>query len=65
MPNISCIEDIENMEDLKKKLLEIVSHIDSRSIQLDLEALIANPGFVNNMSKNMKAILEREISEKL
>ena len=64
-PNISCIEDIESLDDLKKKLLDIVSRIDSRSIQLDLEALIDNPGFVNNMSKNMKAILEREISEKL
>jgi hypothetical protein len=42
-----------------------VASVDSKSIQLDLEALIGNPGFVNNMSRNMKAILEREISEKL
>lgn len=64
-PNLSCIEGFENMKDLKEKLLEIIARIDSRSIQLDLEALIANPGFVNNMSRNMKTILEREISEKL
>jgi predicted nucleotidyltransferase component of viral defense system len=64
-PNLSCIEGFENMKDLKEKLLEVVACIDSRSIQLDLEALIANPGFVNNMSRNMKMILEREISEKL
>jgi len=64
-PNFSCIEGFENMKDLKEKLLNMVASIDSQSIQLDLEALIANPGFVNNMSKNMKAILEREISEKL
>jgi len=64
-PNISCIEGFENMKDLKEKLLGMVASIDSQSIQLDLEALIANPSFVNNMSKNMKAILEREISEKL
>jgi hypothetical protein len=64
-PNISCIEDIKDMKDLKEKLLAMVASVDSKSIQLDLEALIGNPGFVNNMSRNMKAILEREISEKL
>jgi len=64
-PNLSCIEDFENMIDLKEKLLVMVAHIDNRSIQLDLDALISNPGFVNNMSRNLKAILEREISEKL
>jgi predicted nucleotidyltransferase component of viral defense system len=64
-PNISCIEDVKDMKDLKKKLLAMVAGVDSKSIQLDLEALIGNPNFVNNMSRNMKAILEREISEKL
>jgi hypothetical protein len=64
-PNISCIEDIKDMKELKEKLLAMVSSIDSKSIQLDLEALIANPNFVSNMGRNMKAILEREISEKL
>ena len=64
-PNLSCIEGFDTMKDLKEKLLAIVANIDSRSIQLDLEALIGNSGFVNNMSRNMKAILEREISEKL
>lgn len=64
-PNISCIEDVKDMKDLKEKLLAMVASVDSKSIQLDLEALIDNPNFVKNMSKNMKAILEREISEKL
>jgi predicted nucleotidyltransferase component of viral defense system len=64
-PNLSCIEGFESMKDLKEKLLELVARIDSRSVQLDLEALIDNPNFVKNMSRNMKAILEREIGEKL
>ena len=64
-PNISCIEDVKSMKELKEKLLAMVASADSKSIQLDLEALIDNPTFVNNMSRNMKAILEREISEKL
>jgi len=53
------------MQDLKEKLLEMVARTDSRSIQLDLEALIANPGFLTSLSKNMKAILRREILERL
>jgi predicted nucleotidyltransferase component of viral defense system len=64
-PNLSCIEGFENMKDLKEKLLSVIAKIDSRSIQLDLDALIDNANFVKNMSRNMKAILEREISEKL
>ena len=53
------------MKDLKEKLLSMVGRIDGQSIRLDLDPLIANPTFVNSMSRNMKAILEREISEKL
>ncbi len=64
-PNLDCIEDANTMDELKEKFLAIVSKIDSQSIQLDLEALIADANFVNNLSRNMKAILEREISEKL
>jgi predicted nucleotidyltransferase component of viral defense system len=64
-PNLFCIEGVETMEELKEKLLAIIAKVDSRSIQLDLEALIDNSNFVKNMSRNMKAILEREIGEKL
>lgn len=64
-PNLSCIEGVENLKELKEKLLSMVSRIDSQSIMLDLEALIANVDFVNNVSRNMKVILEREIEEKL
>ncbi len=64
-PNLSCIEGFGSMKDLKEKLLAMITTIDSKSIQLDLEALIDNPNFVKNMSKNMKAVLEREISERL
>lgn len=64
-PNLSCVEGFEDMKDLKKKLLAIAADIDSRSIQLDLEPLISNPNFASNISRNIKTILEREISEKL
>jgi hypothetical protein len=43
----------------------MIANIDRRNIQRDLEALINNFNFVNKMGKNMKAILKREVSEKL
>ena len=64
-PNLACIEGINEIEALKKKLLGIVSRVDSRSIQLDLEALIADYRLARNLGRNMKTILEREIKEKL
>jgi len=61
-PNIDCIEDVENIDDLREKLLEIVNKIDSRSIQLDLEPLIENETYIINLSKNIKEILLRQLS---
>ena len=64
-PNLTCIEGINEIEALKRKLLGIVSRVDSRSIQLDLEALIEDDRLARNLGRNMKTILEREIIEKL
>ena len=64
-PNLDCLENIKTAEDLKKKLLNIVSDVDARSIRLDLEALIDNREFVRKLSKDIKEILKREIEEKL
>jgi hypothetical protein len=64
-PNLSCIEGFESMKDLKEKLLSLIADIDYRSIQLDLSALIDKPDFINTMGRNMRAILEREIREKI
>ncbi len=64
-PNVSCIEGVETMKELKEKMLAMVSIVDGQSIRLDLEALIDDSNFVNNLIRNMKAILEREITEKL
>lgn len=65
IPNLECIEDVRDVEDLKNKLLTIISNIDSQSIKLDLEAFIDNENFVGNISANLKEILMRSIKEKL
>lgn len=64
-PNLDCIKNIKDREDLRNKLLLIVSKIDSSSIKLDLEAFISNEVFIKNTSSNLKDILVREIKEKI
>jgi hypothetical protein len=64
-PNLTCIEGINEIEALKKKLLGMISRLGSRSIQLDLEALIEDDRLAGNLGRNMKTIQEREIKESL
>lgn len=64
-PNLDCLENIKNIEDLKIKLLKIVSKADERSIRLDLEGLIDDKNFIKNISKNIRNILRRELQQKL
>lgn len=63
--NIKCIKGVQDIKELKNKLLTQVNKIDTRSIYLDLEALIKDENFINNLSKNIKNILKREIEQKL
>jgi predicted nucleotidyltransferase component of viral defense system len=65
VPNLKCIKNIKNIEELKDSLLKVVSDIDSQSIKLDMEAFIDNDNFINNISANLKDILTRDIKEKL
>lgn len=61
-PNLGCIENIKGEKDLKEKLLKIIEKIDSRSIKFDLETLVKDKSFTENLSKNLKSILKRDIS---
>lgn len=65
MPNMDCVREIESKEELKEKLLSIVSKIDSSSIRLDLEGFINDENFIKGTSANIKDILAREIKERL
>ncbi|MBI2410571.1 MAG: nucleotidyl transferase AbiEii/AbiGii toxin family protein [Candidatus Kerfeldbacteria bacterium] len=64
-PNMECIQGIENLSELKKRLLEIVRKVDTRSIQLDLAAFIEDEQFSKNIGVHMKEIILREVEEKL
>ncbi len=65
IPNLNCIKGVKTKEELKEKLLSIIVNLDPVSIQLDIEQFIDNDRFVKNLSKNMRAILSREIENRL
>lgn len=62
-PNLKCIETVVNLQDLKEKLRTAIDRADAGSIREDLLPLIADRGFVFNLSRNIKDILTREISK--
>ncbi len=64
-PNLNCLMDKEDKDGFKEKLLAVVEKVDGKSIEYDLGPLMENSDFVKGLSKNIKDILIREITEKL
>jgi len=62
IPNMNCVIGIKDVDVLKKKLLENLERVDKSSIKIDLEPLIENTAFVENLSRNIRTILKRQIS---
>ena len=61
-PNLKCIRGIKSRKDLRRKLLEIIEKLDSKSIEFDLEALMPDKNFVRDFSKSIKEILRRNVA---
>jgi predicted nucleotidyltransferase component of viral defense system len=64
-PNMKCIEGIASMIELYKKLLKIISSVDSQSIKYDLEGLLEDPAFVEVLKDNIKEILTSSIARRM
>lgn len=64
-PNLNYLMDKEAKDGFKENLLAVVEKVDGKSIEYDLGPLMENSNFVNGLSKNIKDILIREITEKL
>jgi predicted nucleotidyltransferase component of viral defense system len=60
-PNLKCIEMAADKQELAQKLLAVVNNLDQRSIRLDLENFIEDKTYLENLSKNLKQILIREL----
>lgn len=60
-PNLACLEG--SLDDLKKKLKDLISRVDEQSIAYDLDPLIDDREFVKNLAKDIKIILLREIEK--
>jgi predicted nucleotidyltransferase component of viral defense system len=61
-PNLDCIENAKDWDDLKAKLIVAIGRADGKSIYTDLEPLIADTNFVKNLNKNLKQILTAQIN---
>jgi len=62
-PNMACIKEVPDKGELKRLLLVAVEKADSASIKLDLEALIADDLYVDDISVNFRQILKIEIEK--
>src|SRR3989339_1013591 len=56
-PNIACIENVSDKNELYARLVLAVEKIDAASIKYDLDALIADSSYVENLAGNLKQIL--------
>lgn len=62
-PNLRCTEGIRNKSDLRKMLLEQVRKVDSQSLKYDLESLMEDRDFLDDLGDNFKEILARQIEK--
>ncbi len=60
-PNFHCIEKIKNKKELKAELLKKIENVDERSVSLDLKNFVADSNFADNLGKNIKEILKKEL----
>ncbi len=56
-PNLACIENVSDKKELYARLISAVERIDTASIKYDLDALIADRGYVDKLAVNLKQIL--------
>lgn len=61
-PNLTCFTEKETLTSLKNRLLEFVDRLNTASVRLDLEPLIEDSKFVNQLGKETKAILQRYLA---
>lgn len=62
-PNLKCLGEIKDKQELKEKLLKIVERVDAQSIKFDLEGLIEEKGFLNGFKNHIKEIMRSQLEK--
>ena len=63
MPNMACLKEVADMDELKRLLVDAVEKADPASIKFDLDAFIADERYIDNLSTNLRQILKTEIGK--
>lgn len=63
-PNLSCIEWIENINDLKEKLSIVVENTNFNEVESDIKNFVENQDVVNFIKTNWKAYILEKIKER-
>src|SRR3989338_9077697 len=58
MPNMACLKEVADMDELKRLLVDAVEKADPASIEFDLDAFIADERYIDNLSTNLRQILK-------
>lgn len=63
-PNISCIEGIKDLEDLKNKLIETVTNTDFNEIEQDIKNFVEDQNIITFIKNNGKSYLLEQIEKR-
>ncbi len=62
-PNIDCIKDVENIKDLKEKLVEVVKNIDFKDMVQDIENFVEDDNMIEFIENHWKEYILEKIEE--
>ena len=63
VPNLECVKDIKNMQELKQKLSNVVDHIDMEEVILDLRNFLDDTTMLDFIKEHGKAYVAEKIGE--
>lgn len=63
VPNLECVKDIKNMQELKQKLSNVVDHIDMEEVILDLRNFLDDTTMLDFIKEHGKEYVMEKIEE--
>jgi len=62
-PNLDCIQEVADLQDLKEKLKNVVQNADFKVVVEDLASFLENDQLLNFLATNGKAYLTEQIEK--